>query len=115
MPSFFATFDSASFYGSCPNKGTFGSSPRSPTSFPKIAISECSCCDASFGGVRELPNNADDGEACPRVRSLSQLCPRSVGDSAARPSLACAPLLTGLHCAYRLRAGASQQLGRSPL
>ena len=75
MPSFFATFDSASFYGSCPNKGTFGSSPRSPTSFPKIAISECSCCDASFGGVRELPNNADDGEACPRVRSLSHPVP----------------------------------------
>ncbi len=65
----FATFDSASYYGACPNVSkTPPSSPLDKKAFGRLAA-DCSCQDVSFGGVIDLPPVSDDAEPYPKVRT----------------------------------------------
>ena len=62
--AFYATFDSSSYYGSCPNRCLGKSNSPTASSPAKHALSftrqECSCADTSFGGVFGLTNLDDD-------------------------------------------------------
>ena len=63
----FAVFDQAAYYGCCPNvSGTPPSSPLDKGAFRLHA--DCSCHDASFGGVIDLPPLNDDTESFPKAR-----------------------------------------------
>ena len=63
----FAVFDQAAYYGCCPNvSGTPPSSPLDKGAFRLHA--DCSCHDASFGGVIDLPALNDDTESFPKAR-----------------------------------------------
>jgi hypothetical protein len=78
--AFYATFDAASYYGSCPNRGCAAAAGKSPSSPSSKILSfcrqaECICSDTSFGGVFGLQDlEGDSNETLTKARGwLSQL------------------------------------------
>lgn len=110
--SFFGTFGSESYYGTCPNvgvspKGTPASLGAAPGGLSKRCLAaDCSCKDASFGGVTPLgPPVGEDAEeplskGAPSARGRAHLVARAA-PSPAPTRLASAPARRPLHARAR--------------
>lgn len=84
----FATFDSAAYFGACPNVARTAGTPPTGSPLDKGVFGrlagDCSCQDASFGGVIDLPPVNDDAEAYPKASVEARLDAFLAGRGATR-------------------------------